>query len=339
MKKKFFSLPIAIIFVLIPLFSLFSQGDPLPSWNEGPAKQAIFEFVRKAKDISSPGYIAPANRIATFDQDGTLWVEQPLQPQQIFNSERIKALAPHHPEWINQEPFKAILADDTKAVAKLTNQETIQIVAQTYAGISTDAYEAEVKQWIATARNPRFGKLYTELVYQPMLEVLEYLRSNGFKTYIVTGLGQDFVRAYSQSVYGIPTEHVIGSSLVTKFEYKEGKPILVAQPKAFVVNNSEGKPAAINLFIGKHPAAAFGNSDGDRQMLEWTQGGGEGAKLMMLVFHDDPVREYAYGPADGLPTPDSGAFSESLMNEAKNKGWTVISMKKDWKRIFPFQRK
>jgi phosphoglycolate phosphatase-like HAD superfamily hydrolase len=316
---------------------LIAQSVVLPSWNEGPTKQAILEFVRAASDPSSPQYVAPENRIATFDQDGTLWVEHPLYTQGVFALDRVKLLAPEHPEWKKEEPYKSIIEGNTEAIAKFGEEDWAQIIAVTHSGMSIEAFLEIVKDWLATAKHPRFQRPYTDLVYQPMLEVIDYLRANAFKIYIVTGGGQEFVRAYSQRVYHIPTEQIIGSSIVTKYETQNEKPLLIRIPKVFLITNFKGKAVGINLFIGKKPYAAFGNSDGDREMLEWTQSG-EGLRLMMLVHHDDPIREYAYGPGGGLPNTDVGTFSEALLTEAKKRGWIVISMKEDWKRIFPFEK-
>jgi hypothetical protein len=309
--------------------------NPLPSWNDGPAKQAILDFVRASTDHSSSSYVPPEDRIATFDQDGTLWVEHPLYTQAVFALDRVRILAAQHPEWETHEPFKALLSRDAN-VSAFTEKEWTEIIGVTHAGMSTEAFLGIVQQWLKTAKHPHFNRLYTELVYQPMLEVLTYLRANGFQTYIVTGGGQEFVRAYSKAIYGISPEQVIGSSIQTKFEMKDGKPVLMRLPKVFFIDDKGGKPIGINLLIGKRPYAAFGNSDGDREMLEWT-GAGRGARLKMLVHHDDEKREYAYGPAGGLPGTKVGTFSDSLMAEAKNSDWTVISMKSDWKRIFAFE--
>jgi phosphoserine phosphatase len=309
---------------------------PLPSWNDGAARQAILDFVRATTDESAPTYVPPEDRIATFDQDGTLWVEHPLYAQAMFALDRVNALAPQHPEWRTQGPFKAVIAGDRTAIGQFTEQDWARIVAATHAGMSTQAFVDIVSQWLATARHPRFGRPYTELVYAPMLEVLSYLQDNRFKTYVVTGGGQEFVRVYSQRVYGVPPEQVIGSSIETKFEDNGGQPVLMRLPKVFFIDDHAGKAVGINLFIGKRPFAAFGNSAGDREMLEWT-GAGDGVRLKMLVYHDDTEREYAYGPAGGLPDTKVGAFPDSLMSEAKQKGWVVISMKADWKRVFMFE--
>jgi hypothetical protein len=254
----------------------------------------------------------------------------------LFALERLHALAPQHPEWKDREPFKAALANDAAAMAKFSERDWAEIVFVTHAGMSQAEFMGIVRQWLATAKHPRFNRPYTELVYQPMREVMDYLRANGFKTYIVTGGGQDFVRAYAEKVYGIPPEQVVGSSIVTKYEIRNGKPELIRLPKLFFDDDHAGKAIGIDLFIGKRPYAAFGNSTGDREMLEWT-GAGEGTRLKMLVHHDDAQREYAYGPAEGLPATRVGTFDQSLMDEAKAKGWTVISMKNDWKRIFAFE--
>lgn len=310
--------------------------DPLPSWNEGPVKQATVSFVQKVTDKSSPAYVPPEDRIATFDQDGTTWVEHPLYTQAMFALDRVHELAPGHPDWQNKQPFKAVLRNDREAMARFTDAEWGKIIGVTHSGMTTEAFAKISQEWLARARHPRFKRPYTELVYQPMLEVMQYLRTNGFKTYIVTGFGQDFVRVYSEKVYAIPPEQVVGSSLTTKYEYQDGKPVLMRLPKAFFYDNFGGKPIGINLFIGKRPLAAFGNSTGDQQMLEWTQAGA-GARLMMLVLHDDPKREYAYGPAEGLPETKVGTFSQALMNEAKQRGWAIISMQKDWKKIFAWE--
>jgi phosphoglycolate phosphatase-like HAD superfamily hydrolase len=314
-----------------------AQTPALASWNDGPARQAIVSFVNKVTDKSGNYYVPREDRIATFDQDGTLWVEHPLYTQAVFALTRVHELAPRHPEWKEGEPFKAILANDRAAMAKFSESDWEIILAATHAGMTTEAFQRLVKQWLTTARDPRFHQPYTALVYQPMLEVMDYLRANGFKTYIVTGGGQEFVRVYSQSVYGIPPEQVVGSSILTKYEYQDGKPVLMREPKVFFIDDSAGKPVGINLFIGKRPYAAFGNSPGDKQMLEWTQAG-DGARLTMLVLHDDPAREYAYGPAAGLPDTKVGTFTQALYDEAKSRGWNVISMKNDWTRIFTFDK-
>ena len=313
-----------------------AQGLSLPSWSDGPSKQAILDFVHATTEQASRDYVAPEDRIATFDQDGTMWVEHPAYAQAMFALERVSALASQHPEWENREPFKSVLANNMTAVTKFSERDWAEIVFLTHSGMSQAEFRDIARQWLGTARHPRFQRLYTELVYQPMREVMELLRTNGFKTYIVTGGGQDFVRAYAQQVYGIPPEQVIGSSLATKWQITDGKPEIMRLPKLFFDDDHAGKALGIDLFIGKRPYAAFGNSTGDQQMLEWT-GAGAGARLKMLVYHDDAQREYAYGPAGALPDTHVGTFSQALMDEAKANGWTVISMKNDWQRIFSFE--
>lgn len=315
-----------------------AAADPLPSWNEGPAKNAIIKLVTATTTAGSADFVAPGDRFATFDQDGTLWVEQPVYTQVVFSLDRVVALAPDHPGWKTVEPFKSVIAGDRAAMAKFTTRDLEKIVFATHTGMTTGDYTALVKDWIAKARDPRWHRPFTDLVYQPMLELMRYLRANGYNTYIVTGGGQDFVRAYADHTYGIPPEQIIGSALDTDFTYNDaGKAILMRPPKLLLNNNFSGKPVDIYLFIGRHPQAAFGNSTGDREMLEYTQAGGKGA-LMMLVLHDDPAREYAYGPAEGLPASKVGTFTQALYDEAMSKGWNVISMKKDWKRIFSFEK-
>jgi phosphoserine phosphatase len=325
--------------LLVALFAITNARaqDPLQSWNEGPAKQAILAFVKDTTEKSSPRYVEPADRIATFDQDGTLWTEHPLYAQAMFALDRVAKLAPQHPEWKQKDPFKSVLAGDHAAMGKFTESDWMQIVAATHAGMSTEAFQALVKDWLATAKAPRFDRPFTDLIFQPMLEVMQYLRANGFRTYIVTGGGQEFVRVYSERVYGVPPEQVVGSSIVTTYDNKSGKPVLMREPKVFFIDDGPGKAIGINLFIGKRPYAAFGNTAGDAQMLEWTQAG-DGARLEMLVLHDDAKREYAYGPAVNLPDTHVGTFSEALLTEATKNAWIVISMKNDWKRIFPFDQ-
>jgi hypothetical protein len=312
--------------------------DQLPSWNDGPAKTAILDFVKTTTDKSNPRFVLPEDRIATFDQDGTTWVEQPIYSQVLFAFDRVAELAPQHPEWKTKLPFKAIVTGDKEAMARFTLKDIEAIAMATHTGMTTDAFQAIVKDWMAKAKHPRFDKPVSQMVYQPMLEVMKYLRDNGYRTYIVTGGGQDFVRGYAQRVYGIPPEQIVGSALDLQYEYnKGGQGVLMRDPKLLLNNNGAGKAEDIYLFIGKHPKAAFGNTDGDRQMLEYTQAGG-GASLEMLVLHDDATREYAYGPAQGLPNSKVGTFPQALYDEAKTKGWTVISMKNDWKNIFVFDK-
>lgn len=310
--------------------------DPLPAWNDGPAKQAIVRFVKETTDKSTAKYVPPEQRIAVFDQDGTTWVEHPIYTQVVYCLERVRVVAEQRPELKNVEPFKTVLSGDREAIERLTMPDLEKILAVTLSGMSVEEFSGEVNRWMATAKHPRYGRLYTELVYQPMLEVLRYLRANGYKTYIVTGGGQDFVRAYSERVYGIPPEQVVGTMGGTKYEYdRNGRPTLMKEPKLLLNDDNAGKPEGIHLMIGRRPSAAFGNSGGDRQMLEYT-GAGSGSRLMMLVLHDDAEREYAYGPAAGLPDSKVGRFDQALYDEAKKHGWSVISVKKDWKRIFAF---
>ncbi|WP_197442745.1 HAD family hydrolase [Lignipirellula cremea] len=312
-------------------------ADPLPSWNEGPRKAAILAFVEKTTTEGSPDYTPPADRIATFDNDGTLWTEHPMYTQMAFVIDRIKTLAAEHPEWKTQQPYQAVLENDHKALAAAGEKGLIELLMATHAGMTTTEFEQIVTDWFATARHPRFQRPYTECVFQPMVELLAYLRANGFKTYIVSGGGIEFMRPMTLQVYGIPSEQVIGSSIKTQFEIRDGKPVLMRLPEVNFIDDKEGKPVGINQFIGKRPLAAFGNSAGDRQMLQWTAAG-QGARLMMLVFHDDATREYAYGPADGQPKSLFGAFPQDLMDEANTQGWQVIRMKDDWSRVFPFDK-
>jgi len=314
-----------------------SYDDPLPSWNDGAAKQAILTFVKDTTDKSSSKFVEPKDRIATFDQDGTLWTEHPLYTQAMFALDRLGKMAPQHPAWKETEPFKAVLSGDREAMAKFTEKDWVEVVAVTHSGMGTEEFQSLVLAWIGVAKAPRFERPYTDLVYQPMLEVMKYLREKEYRTFIVTGGGQEFVRVYSEQVYGVPPEQVVGSSIATTYVNTNGKPVLMREPKPFFIDDGPGKAIGINMFIGKRPYAAFGNSGGDTQMLEWTQAG-DGARLMMLVRHDDGTREYAYGPAGGLPDTKVGTFSEALMAEANKSGWTVISMKNDWKRIFPFDK-
>jgi len=311
--------------------------DPLPSWNDGPAKQAILQFVRDTTTESSPKFVPAAERIATFDQDGTLWVEHPMYTQVLFCLDRVPAIVAARPELKNVEPFKTVLTGDRAAIARLPMKDLETLLVAALSGMSVEQFGAEAKQWLAAAKDHRWKRPYTELTYQPMQEVLKYLRASGFKTYIVTGGGQDFVRAYAERTYGIPPEQIVGTAGATKYGYdKTGRPFLTKEPKVLLNDNYAGKPESIHLMIGRRPHAAFGNSTGDQQMLEYT-GAGDGARLMMLVLHDDAQREYAYGPAKGLPATKVGEFTPALYDEATSKGWTVVSMKNDWKRIFAFE--
>lgn len=311
--------------------------DPLPSWNDGAAKLAIVQFVHATTDSGSAGFVAKEDRIATFDQDGTLWVEHPLYSQLFYCFDRVGAVVKAKPALKNVEPFKTIISGDRADIAKLSMADLEKIAVLTLSGMSEDQFQAEVKRWLAEAKDPRWKKPFNELSYQPMKEVLKYLRDNGYKTYIVTGGGQDFVRVYSEQTYGVPAEQVVGTALAAKFGYDStGKPFLTKTEKLLLNDNGAGKPEGIQLVIGKKPYAAFGNTAGDQQMLEYTRSGA-GPRLAMLVLHDDSTREYAYGPAQGLPDTKVGTFSQALYDEAKKSGWTVISMKNDWKRIFSFE--
>ena len=314
-----------------------ASGGVLPSWNDGPAKQAILDFVRATTDPASPKLVPPRERFATFDQDGSLWVEHPLYSQLVYCFDRVPAVVKAKPGLADVEPFKTVLSGDREAIERLSLRDLEEIAAATLTGMTVDEFDTEAKKWLAAAKDPRWKRSYTDLTYQPMQEAMSYLRVHGYKTYIVTGGGQDFVRVYSQQAYGIPPEQVVGSAGQTTYGYdKDGKPILTKEAKLLVNDDNAGKPEGIHLMIGRRPHAAFGNSTGDRQMLEYT-GAGDGARLMMLVLHDDAQREYAYGPAQGLPDTKVGTFTQALYDEAKKDGWTVISMKNDWKRIFAFE--
>src|SRR5262245_25128111 len=316
-----------------------TSGGLLASWNDGPAKQAIFDFVRATIARSSPSYVFPEDRIAVFDQDGTLWVEHPMYTQVVYCLERVPAVVAKKPELRNAEPFKTVLSGNREAIARLPTNDLEKILAVTLSGMTVDEFNAEASKWLETAKHPRWNRPYTELVYQPMLDVLRYLRDNAYRTYIVTGGGQDFVRLYAEKVYGIPPEQVVGTVGGTKYGYgRDGKPFLTREPKLLLNDNNAGKPEGIHIMIGRRPYAAFGNSSGDQQMLEYTQAGA-GMRLAMLVLHDDATREYAYGPAQGLPNTRVGTFPQTLYDEAKKGGWIVISMKNDWKQIFAFQGK
>jgi phosphoglycolate phosphatase-like HAD superfamily hydrolase len=315
-----------------------AQTDPLPSWNEGEAKRAIVEFVKATTTQGNADFVPEPERIATFDQDGTLWVEHPMYSQVVYCLERVPALVKAKPELAGVEPFKTVMTGNREAIAKLPTEDLYKILAATLTGMSTDEFQVQVKDWLGKAKDPRWKRPYTDLTYLPMQEVLKYLRANGYKTYIVTGGGQDFVRMYSEATYGIPPEQVVGTAGGTKYGYDaSGKPFLTKEPKLLLNDNDAGKPEGIHLMIGRRPHAAFGNSTGDKQMLEYTQAGG-GRRLAVLLLHNDAEREYAYGPADGLPASKVGAFTPALYDEAKKSGWVVIRMKEDWKHVFAFDR-
>ena len=328
-----------LLFLLAGALSLAASAqapDPLPSWNDGVAKKAIVEFVRATTTEGSPQFIPSAERIATFDQDGTLWVEQPVYAQVMYCLDRVPEVVKAKPELANVEPFKTVLSGNREAIAKLSEAALLKIVAATLTDMSVDEFQSDVKRWLASARDPRWKRPYTELTYLPMQEVLKYLRANGYKTFIVTGGGQDFVRVYAEATYGIPPEQVVGTAGGVQYGYaKDGKPVLTKEPKLLLNDDKAGKPEGIHLMIGRRPVAAFGNSVGDAQMLEYTKAG-NGARLAMIVLHDDARREYAYGPAQGLPPSKVGAFPQGTYDQATQQGWIVIHMKDDWKRIFAF---
>jgi len=315
--------------LLLAVATSFAQDDPLPSWQEGPVKDAITSLVAQVTRPGSPDFVPLEERIATFDNDGTLWCEQPFYFQMAFAFDQVKALAPQHPEWKDQQPFKAVLEGDVETAAKAGEKGLLEIVALTHSGMTTDEFSQAVLSWTKTARHPRFDRPYTALVYQPMLEVMRYLRANGFKTFIVSGGGIDFMRPWTEQVYGIPPEQVVGSSGVTEFRLTaDGKPELIKTAKVQFVDDGPGKPVGIQQHIGRWPIIAFGNSDGDLQMLQYVSGG-EGARLALYVHHDDAEREYAYDRNSHIGKLDKG------LDEAAAKGWPVISMKRDWKVIFP----
>jgi hypothetical protein len=311
--------------------SALAQTDPLPSWNDGAAKSSITDFVARVTTRGGPDFVPPDQRIATFDNDGTLWIEQPMYVQFAFILDRVKALAPQNPGWKTKQPFKAVLDGDMKALAATGEKGLVELIAATHAGMTVDEFEKIVTEWLATARHPRFKRPYTELVYQPMLEVLAYLRANGFKTFIVSGGGIEFMRPWTEKIYGIPPEQVVGSSIKTRFEMRDGQPVLFRLPQINFIDDKTGKPVGINEHIGRRPVAAFGNSDGDLQMLQWTTMSGSGARLGLIVHHTDAEREYAYDRQSHI-----GKLDKALDAAAINK-WTLADMKKDWKRVFAFQ--
>ena len=332
MKRRTASLSMTVLIGLALLSAVAHAQDPLPSWSDGKAKQAIVAFVAKVTKEGSPDFVPPAERIATFDNDGTLWAEQPMYFQLLFALDRVKALAPQHPEWQDKEPFASLLKGDVKGALAGGERAMLDIIMATHAGMTTEEFETIVQEWIATAKHPVTKRPYTEMVYQPMLELLAYLRANGFKTFIVSGGGIEFMRPWVERVYGIPPEQVIGSSIKTKFELRDGKPVLMRLPEVNFIDDKTGKPVGINEYIGRRPIAAFGNSDGDLEMLQWTTAG-RGARLALLVHHTDAEREWAYDRQSSI-----GRLDKAL-DEAQARGWTVVSMKDDWKRIFPFGAK
>jgi phosphoglycolate phosphatase-like HAD superfamily hydrolase len=330
---------LALLYILTLVIAPISKDlaiaqttDALPSWNDGKTKQSIVAFVEKVTTQGSPDFVPPAERIATFDNDGTLWAEQPMYSQLFFALDRVKALAPKHPEWKGKEPFASLLKGDVKTALAGGDKAILEIVMATHAGMTTEAFEQTVKDWIAAAKHPKTGRLYTEMVYQPMLELLAYLRANGFKTFIVSGGGVEFMRPWTERVYGIPPEQVVGSSIKTKFELRNGKPAIIRLPEINFIDDKAGKPVGINQYIGRRPIAAFGNSDGDLQMLQWTTAGA-GARFALIVHHTDAEREWAYDRKSSV-----GRLDKAL-DEAKAKGWTVVDMKNDWETVFKFEKK
>ena len=315
--------------VLFATGGALAQTDPLPSWNEGSAKAAIQEFVAAVTSQGGADFVPASERIATFDNDGTLWLEQPMYTQGVFAFDRLRALAPQHPEWRDQQPFKAALEGDQATLADAGEQGLVALVMATHAGVTTDAFAAEVRDWLASAEHPRFKRPYLRLVYQPMVELLEYLRANGFKTFIVSGGGVDFMRPWAEGAYGIPPEQVVGSSIKAGFELRDGVPVLVKLPEIEFVDDGPGKPVGIHRFIGRRPIAAFGNSDGDLQMLQWTTLGAPGRRFGLIVHHDDAEREYAYDRQSHV-----GRLDKAL-DAAPAAGWTVVSMQNDWREVFP----
>ena len=322
-------LRLAITFVSV---TTLRAQDPLPSWNDTAPKKAIIAFVEKVTKEGSSDFVLPAERIATFDNDGTLWCEKPLPVQLFFTLDRVKALAPQHPEWKTKEPFASLLKDDLKGALAGGEHAILEMMAATHTGMTITEFEKIVADWIATAQHPKVKRPYTECVYQPMLELVAYLRANGFKTFIVSGGGIEFMRPWTEKVYGIPPEQVVGSSGKTKFEMRDGTPVLLKLPAVNFIDDKDGKPVGINEHIGRRPVMAFGNSDGDLQMLQWTAASG-GSRYCLYVHHDDAEREYAYDRKDALAKLDKG------WDEAVAKGWTVVSMKDDWKTIFPPEKK
>ena len=304
--------------------------DALPSWNQGATKSAIVDFVEDVTDPSSPNFVPPADRIATFDNDGNLWSEQPLYFQLIFALDRVKALAPDHPEWQELQPFKAVLEDDRETLLESGEHGILELVMATHAGMTPDGFQQTVQEWLKTARHPRFDQPYNKMIYQPMLELLEYLRAHDFKTFSVSGGGVEFMRAWVEEAYGIPPEQVVGSSIKTEFIMEDGQPLIRRLPEIDFIDDKAGKPVGINKFIGKRPILASGNSDGDLQMLQYTAAG-DGPKLMLYLHHTDSVREWAYARDSHIGRLDQG------LDEAAEHGWTVIDMAKDWNVIYPFQ--
>ena len=322
--------PVACALSLVLTATVGTTQVPLASWQDGQSKKSILDFVAKVTKQGGPDFVPPAERIAVFDNDGTLWAEQPMYVQFAFALDRVKALAPKHPEWKTTQPFQSVLDGDLKALAASGERGLVELMMATHAGMTTDDFEQIDTGWLASARHPKFNRPYTELVYQPMLELLAYLRANGFKTFIVSGGGVEFMRPWTERVYGVPPEQVIGSTIQTKFEILNGTPVLMRLPQVNFVDDKEGKPVAINRIIGRRPIAAFGNSDGDQQMLEWTAAG-KGARFCLIVHHTDAAREFAYDRQSHF-----GRLAAAL-DEGQKRGWTIVDMKQDWRQIFAFQ--
>jgi len=325
-----FLLAIALT-TLLALASTAAAADPLPSWNDGQTKQTIVQFVEEVTTQDGPKFVHPAERIAVFDNDGTLWAEQPMYFQLAFALDRVKALAPQHPEWKDQEPFKSVLADDLAGVAAGGKKGLLALVAATHGGMTSEEFEKTVRDWVATAKHPRFKRPYTDLVYQPMLELLAYLRANDFKTYIVSGGGIEFVRTFAEPVYGVPPEQVIGSSVKTRYEVRDGRPVIARLGEIDFIDDKAGKPVGIHKFIGRRPLMAFGNSDGDFEMLEWTTSG-TGPRFGLIIHHDDALREWAYDRESHV-----GRLKRGL-EEGPQRGWVIASIQRDWKVVFPFEK-
>ena len=319
------------VVVLVLAQPALAADDPLPSWNDGAARERIVNFVKAVSDPTSKDYVQPDERIAVFDNDGTLWGEQPAYFQLLFAIDRVKALAPQHPEWKTTQPFKAALEGDMEALAASGQQGLLELIMASHAGMTPEEFKQTVSDWLATAKHPRFDRAYTEVVYQPMLELLSYLQKNGFTTYIVSGGGIEFLRAWSEDIYSIPPEQVVGSSIITKYELRDGEPTLIRLPEFNFINDKAGKPVAINQHIGRRPIAAFGNSDGDLQMLEWTTAG-ERPRLGVIGHHTDSEHEYAYDRNSSI-----GRLDKAL-DMAADKRWVVVDMKSDWNRVFPFEK-
>jgi phosphoserine phosphatase len=326
------SLVIKSLFALLLFANAAFAADPLPSWNDTTPKKAIVAFVEHVTRQGALDFVPVAERIAVFDNDGCLWTEQPMYFQAFFIFDRIKQLAPQHPEWKTKEPFASVLKGDIKSALAGGEHALIEMGMATHAGTTTEEFEKIVTDWITTAKHPKTGRLFTEMVFQPMLEVLSYLRANGFKTFIVSGGGIEFMRPWAERVYGIPPEQIIGSSIKTKFEMRDGQPVLVRLPEINFIDDKAGKPVGIQMHIGRRPIAAFGNSDGDLQMLQWTAAG-KGSRFCLYVHHTDAKREFAYDRKSSIGRLDKG------LDEAQAKGWTVVDMKNDWKIIYPFEKR